>query len=259
MKKVQNQDINYRTLSKNEAYILDQLKSEDLITFGVDEIKVLSDWKKSRIHNTVSSLEKKGHIVRIKRNTYSLEYNFLNNTFEVITDAVKPSYISLWTALSYYGFTDQQVNMIQLVSTKQYKDLTIRDKNVEISTLKPKRFFGYIEQEGIIIANKEKSLVDSLFMLDKCGGFDEYIKCLKNAYDELDKNRLKRYLIKFDNKSLISRMGFILDILDLADNKLLKDLNKNKSQSYVLLDPKGNSVRSHNSDWNIKVNREVGV
>ena len=257
MGKQQYRNTNYTPISKNESYLLDLIRSEDLLTFGVDEIKALSDWKKTRIHNVFSSLEKKGHIIRIKRDRYTLEDRFYDRTLEVVTDAVKPSYISFWTGLSYHGFTDQQVKMIQLVSTKQYDDLDIEGRKVEISTFKPKRFFGYTEREGIIIAEKEKLFVDSLFMLDKCGGLDEYIKCLKNAVDVLDKNRLIKYLVDFDNKSLISRMGFLLDFFDLVDDQILNRLKKNSSTTYILLDPNGGPVITHNSGWKIKINKKL--
>ena len=257
MDKQQNQGMTYRSLSENEAYALNSIRAEDLLVFGVEEIKALSGWERNRIHNTLSGLNEKGHVVRIKKDTYTLEEEFFDNTFRVITEAVKPSYITFWTALSYHGFTEQQVNMIQLVSTKQFDDLKVRKKKVEISTFKPKRFFGYDDVEGAVMAEKEKSLVDSLYMLHKSGGLEEYVKCLKNGYHELDKETFREYIVDFDNRSLVSRMGFLLDIFNLADQEYLNHLKENASQSYVLLDPHGGSTETHNSDWNIKINSEM--
>ena len=253
----QNKNMNYRTLSENEAYVLESIRSEDVSIFGVKEIQAFTDWEQTRIHNTLSSLNRKGHIVRIKKDTYTLEDEFYDKTFEVITEAVKPSYISLWTALSYHGFTEQQVNVIQLVSSKQLDDLNVRNQKVEVSTFKPERFFGYKDIEGAVIADKEKSLVDSLFMLHKSGGLKEYVKCLKNGYEGLDKEKFRAYIVRFENKSLVSRIGFLLDLLDLADREFLKQLKAHTSKSYVLLDPHGDSIRSHNADWKIKINRDM--
>lgn len=259
MKKQQKQDMNYKTTSKNESYLLGKVRSEDLLTFGVEEIEALTNWDRTRIHNTLSTLLKKGHIIRIKRGIYTLEENFFDQTFEVITDAVKPSYISFWTALSFYGFTEQQVNAIQLVSTKQYRDIQVEGRNIQISTFRPGRFYGYVDMDAMIIAEKEKTLIDSLFMMEKSGGFDEYVKCLKNAYQELDKLKFIDYLLNFDNRSMVSRIGYILDRLDLAENSFLDKLKKRKSKSYVKLDTKGDKMIEHNSEWNIKVNRKMEV
>lgn len=259
MKKQQELGTSYNAISKNESYFLELIRSEDLLTFGVDEIKALTGWNKTRIHNTFSTLNKKNHIIKIKRGVYTLEENFHDKTFKIVTDAVKPSYISFWTALSYYGFTEQQVNIIQLVSTKQYSDFQVEGRNIRISTFKPERFYGYVDMDGMIIAEKEKSLIDSLFLMENCGGFGEYIKCLKNAYHDLDKDKFKDNLIKFDNKSMVSRMGFLLDRLDLAENSLLNKLKTRKSKSYVSLDPKGDKIMCYNNEWNIKVNRKLEV
>ncbi len=44
--------MNYRTLSENEAHVLESIRSEDVFVFGVKEIKAFTDWKKilSTIH-----------------------------------------------------------------------------------------------------------------------------------------------------------------------------------------------------------------
>ncbi len=257
MDKQQYQNAYYSSLSKNEAHILESVRSADLLVFGVKEIEAVSGLTRTSIHNTLSNLSRKGHIVRIKRDTYALEDDFFDNTFKIMTEAVKPSYISFWTALSYYGFTEQQVQTIQLVSTKQFDDLKVKNKKVEISTFDPNKFFGYVDIEGMIIAEKEKSLIDSLYMLHKCGGLEEYVKCLKNAFDGLDRERFQTYTIKFNNKTLVSRIGFLLDELGLADRVFLDKLKKYTSKSYVLLDPEGSAIETHNSCWNIKINRDM--
>lgn len=247
----------YSSLSKNEAKILGSVRSADLLVFGVKEIETISDLTKTSIHNTLSNLVRKGHIVRIKRDTYALEDVFFDSTFKIMTEAVKPSYISFWTALSYYGFTEQQVQTIQLISTKQFDDLKVRNKKVEISTFDPNKFFGYVDIHGMIIAEREKALIDSLYMMHRCGGLEEYVKCLKNGFNEVDENRLERYIIRFRNKTLISRIGFLLDELGFTDRVSLDKLNKYISKSYVLLDPQGSAIEGHNSRWNIKINRDM--
>ena len=255
----QNKNTDYKAISKNEAKILESIRSADLLVFGVREIETISDLKRGSIHNTLSNLIRKGHIVRIKRDTYALEDVFFDNTFKIMTEAIKPSYISFWTALSYYGFTEQQVQTIQLISTKQFDDLRVRNKKVEISTFEPKKFFGYVDINGMIIAEKEKALIDSLYMMHRCGGLEEYVKCLKNAFDEIDEDRLESYIIRFSNKTLVSRIGFLLDELELASRISLDKLNKYISKSHVLLDPQGSAIEGHNSRWNIKINRDMEV
>jgi predicted transcriptional regulator of viral defense system len=104
MEKLQRQYMNYTSQSKSEAHLLAKIENADLKVFGVEEARTLTQWKDTKIHNTLRSLEKKGLIIRIKRNCYAPERIISEKLFAVATESIKPSYISFWTALSYFGF-----------------------------------------------------------------------------------------------------------------------------------------------------------
>lgn len=114
-------------------------------------------------------ITEKGVITRVKRGRYTPTETIFENIFRVSTDMVSPSYISFWTALSHYGFTEQQVRMVQLISIKQTGGFYVGHFRVEIITFKSSRFFGYRGTDGFVIAEPEKVLIDSLFRPDLCG------------------------------------------------------------------------------------------
>jgi len=248
---------NYKPISKNESYLLSLIKKHDFTVFGIKEIYSLSGWDKNRIHNTIFSLKKKEVLTRIKRDAYTLTEHLNENIFKIATEVVIPAYISFWTALSYYGFTEQQVRTIQLVSTKQTKKLRINSHNIQIITFQPWKFYGYIRINGFAIAEKEKALIDSLFQQDRCGGLDEYAKCLVNAWTEINKKIFIRYLKKFHDKSLISRMGYLVEYLGLDHAYILETLVKEKSLSPVKLNPKKQKSGNYDSKWNVLINEKI--
>jgi len=147
-------------------------------------------------------------VLRVKRNAYALKSVAEENAFRVATSAATPAYVSFWSALSFYGFTEQQVSAIQLVSTRQEGKLKLAGRKIQTTVFKPGGFFGYERVNGFNIAEKEKALVDSLFQPKKSGGLGEVAKCLKSSWQELNKPRFYRYLLKFGSKSLNSRAGF---------------------------------------------------
>ena len=255
MEKTSKQYTNYNAVSKNESVILGMIKTRDLTVFGIQELRTLTKWSDNRINNTLSSLEKKRLLVRIKRDHYVLEDLSNVRSFEIATETVKPSYISFWTALSYYGLTEQQVNQIQLVSTKQYKDARVGPYTFSITTFKPNIFYGYKRTEGFVIAEMEKALVDSLYLPEKCGGLNEFVKCLVNSLKKLNTTKLIRYAIGFNNRSLVSRLGYILEILEL-ECKVVDRLLPYRSNSYIKLSVIGERIRSYNNKWKIMVNHE---
>jgi len=257
MKKVRQEVMNYSSISPLESHILNTITKNNIILFGVEEIKRLTKWNSNRVHNLLQSLEKKNYILRIKRNNYVITENINENIFRIATEVIEPSYISFWTALSYYGYTEQQIRTIQLVTTKQNKSFSILGFKINPTTFLIKRFFDYKKTDNFVIATPEKTFIDSLYQLDKCGGLEEYCKCLKNAWDKLNKKELVDGLILFDNKSMISRIGYIIDILSLKKTKHLEKLKTNISKSPIKLDPNNKKSGPYNKKWNILVNHNI--
>ena len=250
--------MNYNTVSSLESVLLQKVTDYNVLVFGVEEIKRLSNWNQHRIHNLLQSLIKKNLITRIKRNNYVLTEHISEHIYNIATETITPSYISFWTALSYYGYTDQQLTTIQLVSTQQKKPMRVSSFTIEPTTFQIQRFFGYHKnQENISIATPEKTFIDSLYQIEKCGGLDEYCKTLENAWGILNQQKLVLGLLRFQNKSIISRMGYIIDHLSLSKSKYIKKLEKNTSQTPVKLNPNNKKKGAYNKKWNILINHQI--
>ncbi len=252
MEKTKKRNMKYNGISANEHYLLQLVREKGLLLFGVQELYRLSGWSKSRIHNTFHTLKEKGHIIWIKRSRYTTPEILVESSYAVATEAVKPSYISYWTALAYYGFTEQQPQVIQLVTSKQQAKPKLL---VEVTTLKSRRFYGYQRVNNYVMAEKEKALVDSLYQSEKCGGLEEVIKCLKNAWGEINQKIFYSYLIRFNSKSLNSRAGYLIETLRLG--KPPKKLLKNRSKSYIRLNRENVKTSNYNHKWKIIINHEL--
>ena len=253
MENSKQQYTNYIHISKNESYLLNIIDKNKLIVFGVKELYRLCKCHKSSIYNTLFSLKEKGILVKIKRNRYTLKKDLNERLFEIATSTVIPSYISFWTSLSFYGFTEQQVRTVQLVSTKQEPKINFDSYHIEITTFNLKRFYGYKREGNFVIAEEEKALIDSLFQPEKCGGFTEFLHCFENALDEINKKKFIDYLIQFNNRSMISRIGYIMEELGLPTENLKRYISK----SYVKLNPIANKTNKYNRSWNVILNQEI--
>jgi predicted transcriptional regulator of viral defense system len=118
-------------------------------------------------------------------------------------------------------------------------------------------FYGYGRIEGAVLAEKEKALVDSLYLPEKCGGLDELAKCLSNSWGQINHKKLRKYTIQFGNSSLVSRMGYLIETLELEKERFLKGLIPHKSTGYILHSPKNQRILSHNNKWKIIVNHRI--
>src|SRR3989338_2216583 len=207
MKKQEQQHKIYIGISKTENRLFDFVMQNKLAVFSAEDIMKMTGWDERKIYNLLYRLTKKGLLIRVKRNKYAVKEKIHETAFEIATASVLPSYISFWTALSYYGFTEQQVKPIQLATTKQAKNISIGNQAVELITLSPKRFYGYRREDGFAIAEKEKAMIDSLNMPKKCGGIEEIAKCLKYSWKEINRQKLIDYAVMYKSKSLVSRLG----------------------------------------------------
>jgi len=244
MQKPKLQTSNY-SISKTENKIIETIKKNKLVIFTPKELKALLNYSPT---NILQQLKRKQIITHIKRNTYTLTENIKENLFQIATETITPSYISFWTALSYYGFTEQQTQTIQVITTKQYKPIKLKNHQIIPSKFKINRFFAYKKINHFNIAEKEKAIIDSLAYPENAGGFNETIKCLKNAWPELNKKRFINYLKRYNNKVLNARIGYILEKLKL------KKINLEIPITYSLLNKEKEKTNKFNKKYRIIIN-----
>jgi len=252
MKKQKNQNKSYKSISRLESIVLTNLKENDFAVFSLKDAVRVTKMKRTQIYNILFSLNKKGIVLRAKKDCYIIKDEIHGREFEISTRIFVPSYISFWSALSFYGFTEQQPNVIQLASTYQFAPIDLKLLRIRVIRVISKRFFGYKRLGSFNIAEKEKALVDSLSHLSAIGGIKEFSKCLSNSWNEIDHNMFVDYLLRFENKSIISRAGFLIEKLGLEIREsLIKKMSLKISKGFVPLDPLKKNVMGYNKKWKI--------
>ncbi len=222
--------------SKREAKAIEKLNELKVFTTG--DIKLLLNLNQAQTYNLIKSLKKKNHIEIIKKGLYCLKGI---DEMIIAPRIVYPSYISFLSALNYYELTDQFSRKIILTTTKRKKH-----KNYIFVTLKNERFFGYTKIDNIIIAEKEKALIDSLLLPKYSGGIKTIINCFKA---DINTKKLYEYAIKINSKSVLRRLGYILEKLNIKFNYKLK-----LGKGYELLDPAKPKKNNYNKKWLLDVN-----
>lgn len=129
-----------------------------------------------------------------------------------------PSYISLHTALAYYGIIPEAVVEITSVSTRK----TIRFENpfatYSYQTIKPSMFWGYEPKpmrdgQTYMLATPEKALIDLLYLYPQYSTKDEMRELRLDEdfmHNELDKERLLEYTNRIGSPILTKRVKLML-------------------------------------------------
>ncbi len=109
-------------------------------------------------------LKKRGLIRLIEKNKYTLQ----NDAFLIASHIVWPSYLSLWTALSYHHLTEQISHDIWIITTRKRNKriLTFGNITLRFIHVQPKYLFGYKKiiygGREIFMAAKEKAILDAV-------------------------------------------------------------------------------------------------
>lgn len=233
-------------LSKLEYLAYQQLKKNEVSTFNAKDMRLLLNIDKTKAYNVVKALKKKGVIKSVGKRFLALSEA---NDFSVAVSINSPSYISFWSALNFYGFSDQMPKLIFLAAAKRSRQIN----NFKYVTLSKKRFFGYTMVGGITVAEKEKAIIDSLLFSKYAGGIKEVIRCIQSALKEINVNKLINYALKINSKAVSRRLGFILEELNFKETTV-KELRKHIGKGYELLDPSLKRKNNFNKKWLLDVN-----
>ena len=242
-------------------YIIEKLLENGLYYFTPKLLASILGVKPWQAYDLLFRLKKRKLILEAEKGKYFVlgfdKAKILSNPWFVACKIFIPSYVSFWTALNYYGLTEQVPYKVFLATTRQKrKEIRFHSGIFKYVFVRPYKFFGYekINVGGLtaLMAQEEKALVDALDHPEYSGGISEVAKCLYNAKIEkrIKYAKLINYAIKMKNKSLCSRLGFLLELIKIDAGSL----NPYISKSYILLDPNRVRTNKWNKKWKINVN-----
>ena len=175
--------------------------------------------------NNLGRWVKQGYLVRLRQGYYAFpEYRESTEFALHFANVIyKPSYISLHTALSFYGIIPEAVPQITSVTTLK----TIRFSNdfgeYSYKNIKPEMMFGYDlkEMEGgrrIMFATPEKALADILYLYPFYDTEREIEELrLDESYmeEELNTERLREFSDRIGSKALSNRIEMLRKVHNL--------------------------------------------
>jgi predicted transcriptional regulator of viral defense system len=233
--------------------------------------KALPKSKPSAIRELLSDMTKRGLLMRLKDGVYYIiPYEQNAQTFmpdwhliaeHLVNDA--KNYIGYYSALQIHNLITQPSLKEQIVVSKQIRPSEIKIKEVSFQFIyhNEKHFFGskkiWIDSfNKVLCSDLEKTFIDCLFKPDYAGGIVEVARAIYTSKDKIKYDILLEYAKKFDSQAVIKRLGFLLEMLDI-NSKIIADLQKLKTASYVLLDTEVPKTGKRNSRWSIQQNLET--
>lgn len=180
----------------NQKTFVAKIKGLGKDVFAVRDVRLLFPKEARFVNTTLKRFKAAGVVTPVTRGLYRLA----DTTFEiekVATAVFYPSYISFESALSKYGIINQGLFELTLATTRHSKRLRLGGVTCAYSRLKPKLFFGFNLLNGIYIAEPEKALLDTLYLISLGKKETSY----KEWYvGDLDRNKVAKYSLAFGKK-----------------------------------------------------------
>jgi predicted transcriptional regulator of viral defense system len=137
--------------------------------FTLDELAFALDLRPDSAAVLCNRYVKKGLLTRLKRGLYARTETLSNlgqvELFQIANLLQVPSYISLTTAISYYGMTTQvQRNFFESICIKRTKTFDRGGLTFQYIKINPRLYGGFKKDNGVFIALPEKAILDSFYL-----------------------------------------------------------------------------------------------
>jgi predicted transcriptional regulator of viral defense system len=163
---------------------------------------------------TVSSWVHKGLLHRVRNGFYRLAERPITelDRWVIANTIYAPSYISVRSALGYYGFIPEGVFHVESVTTASTKRFHYANTWYSYRSVRPSFFFGYtfIGMEGrrVMMATPEKTILDVLYLHPEIAtavDFEAWRFDETGILDAIDQDRIQEYLTVIASNSLRHR------------------------------------------------------
>ncbi len=170
--------------------------------------------------NNLGRWVKKGFLVRLRNGVYCFpEYQHEPGfEFFIANRMYRPSYVSLHSALAFYGLIPEAVVQISSVTSLKTTNFVNPVGTFNYQTVQPDLMFGYdlkpfSKSHTILLAQAEKAILDLLYLNPYYDSSDE-MEALRLdediIHESLNPDKLKEYSAKFRNRALGKRVELLI-------------------------------------------------
>lgn len=253
-------------LGPNELRLLLTLEKDGKSLFSINDAKRILKTSESSVWNVLYRLKRKGRVEEIERGKYLLiparagyEPSWSEAPLFLVPHLIRVYYVGFWTALNYWGMTEQVPRTIFIATTKRKRDVEYGPTKFEFVTLSKRRFFGFVHERvagiSFAVSTREKTIVDCLLYPRYCGGLEEAVKGIWNAREDLDFDKLLDFAKRIGVGVVERRLAYVLDVLQVG-KRMPSRLAEGRLDHFTWLDPLGpKKALTYSREYGLAINR----
>lgn len=257
-----------KTLGPQAAGFVTTLYERNQTIFGVRDVRAITGLTDPSARSFVRTLVDRGLVTRLKPGLYILVPFEMGRDREYMGDPLlvakalvrgKDYYVSYATAMEVHQMVTQPRLVVYVSTPERLQHRSIMGTEFRFVFCKKKSLFGIVEhwvtkQEKVQVSDLERTVVDGLKNPDYCGGLTEVAKGLWMQRHKMSPDRLIRYAIRLKVGTVIRRLGFLLELYEMATEEITRVLRDQLTNTYAPLDPALPANGKHLHRWRLHVN-----
>jgi len=240
-----------KTLGPQAAKLVTTLHERSRVVFRLEDVRDITGLSETSARSFVRKLVDRGVAARLKPGLYVLvpfelgrERQYPGNPLVVAREIVhgEEYYLSHATAMEIHGMTTQPQLVVMVSTPKPRRPVTTLGVEFRFVRCRRKHLFGLTDhwvtkQEKVRVSDLERTIIDGLKQPEHCGGLTEVAKGLWMRREDVNADRLVQYAERIGVGAVVRRLGFLLEIYELASAPELDRLSNALTSTYVRLDP----------------------
>ena len=257
-----------KTLGPQAAHLVTSLYEEKKPVFHLEDVRKILRLDAVSTRSLVRKLVNRGVATRLKPGLFILvpyelgkEKEYMGSPLIVARELMggKDYYLSHGTAMEIHGMVTQPQFVVHVTTPEKRRSLQIMGTNFQFITCKSEHFFSTVDywvtkQEQGKVSDIEKTIIDSLYLPEYCGGIPEAAKGIWMRRDGLNIDRLVEYALRMDIGAVIRRLGYLLELYGIGTPEHLKTLRGRLTNTYARLDPLLPAEGKFTGKWRLQLN-----
>jgi predicted transcriptional regulator of viral defense system len=257
-----------KTVGPRTAQLTAALYDRSRTTFTLADVQTITALSHASARSLVRNAVARGLVTRLKPGLFVLVppelgsvSEFAGNPYIIARELVADAryYISHASAMELHGMLTQPKFVVFASAAKRLRGGTIHGTEFRFVFVRPEQLFGVTnhwvtKQESVRVSDLERTVIDGLRRPEYCGGVTEVAKGMWIRRSDLNPNRLIDYALRLGVGAVIRRLGYLLDLYQLASGRALNRLRRVLTATYVVLDPSVPGEGPHLASWRLRVN-----
>ena len=257
-----------KTVGPRTADLLAALYDRGRTTFTYDDVLEITGLGRLSARSLTSKAERRGLVSRLKPGLFVIVPpelgsvgEYASNPYVIARDLAggKDYFLSHASAMELHRMTTQPQLVVYTSSPKRIRNRIIHGTEFRFVFVRPEHVFGTArhwvsKQESVMVSDLERTVIDGLRQPEYCGGITEVAKGLWMRRADLRVSGIVDYALRLGNGAVVRRLGYLLDLYQLAPGSDLERLRGRLTVTYVNLDPILPPAGPHLRRWRLRLN-----